>query len=125
MHPIDNSTDPQIDRWMRSLEPRVELALRYCMRDQFQKAKASPTFNRRIDELFNLLKPDEAELAAITRHAREIGQAIDGQIDVQKIDARIKAAEPVTPRRRLDQDLERLEERLKKIAMQKHEKPKR
>lgn len=124
MRPIDNSTDPQIDRWMRTLEPRVELALRYCMLGQFQKAKASPTFNRRIDELFALLKPDEGELAAIMQHAREIGQAIDGRIDVQKIDARIKAVEFATPRRRLEQDLERLEERLKKIAKQ-HEKPKR
>lgn len=124
MRPIDNSTDPQIDRWMRTLEPRIELALRYCMRGQFQKAKASPTFNRRIDELFALLKPDEGELAAIVEHAREIGKAIDGPIDVQKIDARIRAV-PLTPRRRLEQDLERLEERLKKIAMQKHEKPKR
>jgi len=119
MPTIDNSTEPRIDRWLRSQEPRVELALRYAIRGRFQKAKASPAFNRRVDELFDLLKPGEDELAAIMRHAREIGEAIAGQqIDAQKLDARIKATEPTTLRRRQDQDLERFEERLKKIAKQ-------
>jgi hypothetical protein len=116
---IDNSTDPWIDRWLRSREPRIELAVRYCLLGRFPKAQASLAFARRIDELVGLLKPNEDELAAITQYAREIGQVIDGQIDVGKIEERIKTAQPATPRRRQDQDLERFEQRIKEIAKRK------
>jgi hypothetical protein len=81
---ITNRTDPKLDRWLRKQPPRVELALRYSIRGRFQKAKASPAFNARVDELFDLLKRGEDELAAIVRHARELGQAIDGQIGHRK-----------------------------------------
>jgi len=117
-HLIDNSTDPGIDRWLRSREPRIELAVRYCLLGQFQKAKANPAFNRRVDELINLLKPDKDELAAILRHSREIGQAINGPIDAQKIEAQIAAVKRSTGRRQEQDDLERFEERIKKIAKQ-------
>jgi hypothetical protein len=78
--PVSEPTDPRLDSWLRKQPPRVELALRYSMRGRFMKAKASPAFSARIDELFALLKPGEDELAAIMRHAREIGAAIDGQL---------------------------------------------
>lgn len=44
------------------------------------EAKTNAAFNARVDELFDLLKPDEDELAAIVRQARELGQGIEGQI---------------------------------------------
>jgi hypothetical protein len=44
------------------------------------EAKTSRAFNARVDELFSLLSPGEDELAAIMRHAQEIGQAIEGQL---------------------------------------------
>lgn len=85
MPAIDEPTrSPKVDRWLRQRDPRTEIALRYSIRGRFPKAKASPTFNARVDELFVLLKPDEDELAAIVRHAREIGQAIGGQIGAAK-----------------------------------------
>jgi len=80
MPTIDNPTDPKIDRWLREQPPRVELALRYSIRGRFMRAKTSPTFNARVDELFALLQPGEDELAAIMRHAREIGQRIEGHL---------------------------------------------
>jgi len=51
----------------------VELALRYSIRGRFDNAKNSARFNVRVDELFATIKPDEEELAAIVRHAHEIG----------------------------------------------------
>lgn len=85
---ITNPTDPKIDKWLCKQPPRVELALRYIIRGRFDAAKSNTAFNRRVDALFNLQKPGEDELAAIVRHAREIGQAIVAQIA------------PVEPRRR-------------------------
>ena len=116
---IDNSTDPGIDRWLRTREPRIELAVRYCLLGRSQKAKASLPFNRRVDELIDLLKPDEDELAALLRHAREIGQAINGPIDAQKIEAQINAVKRTTDRRQEQDDLELFEQRIKKLARQK------
>ena len=73
-------TDQKIDKWLRSQDPRAELALRYSIRGRFMEAKTNAAFNARVDELFALLKPDEDELPAILRHAREIGQTIDGHL---------------------------------------------
>ena len=78
--PISDPTDTKIDRWLRRQPPRVELALRYSIRGRFMKAKTNDAFNARVDELFAFLKPGEDELAAIMRHARELGQAIEGQV---------------------------------------------
>jgi hypothetical protein len=46
----------------------------------FTKRRRVSAFTARIDELFATLKPGEDDLAAIMRHAREIGQAIEGQL---------------------------------------------
>jgi hypothetical protein len=43
-------------------------------------ARTSATFAARVDELFALLKPDEDELAAILRHARELGEAMGKEL---------------------------------------------
>jgi hypothetical protein len=75
--PPTTSLDPKLDRWLRRQPPRVELALRYATRGQFDTAKSSRAFNARIDELFATLNPDEDALAAIVRHAREIGGALE------------------------------------------------
>ena len=77
---ITNPTDPKIDHWLRKPPPRVELALRYSIRGRFRNVGDHRVFNARIDELFAILRPGENEYAAILRHAREIGQAIDGQL---------------------------------------------
>lgn len=73
-------TNPTLDRWLRRQPARVELALRYSIRGRFDAAKGSAAFNARIDELFALLQPGEDELAAIMRHAREIGGVIEMHI---------------------------------------------
>ena len=73
---MDNPADPTIDRWLRRHQPRTELALRCCMRGQFDTAKNSAAFVARINELFAAIHPSEAEHAAILRCAREIGSAI-------------------------------------------------
>jgi hypothetical protein len=38
------------------------------------------SLNARIDELFAAIKPDEDEYAAILRHAREIGEAMEREL---------------------------------------------
>ena len=78
------ATDPKIDKWLRRQEPRTEFALRYSIRGRFDDAKGSAAFNRRVDELLAAIKPDEDELAAILRHAREIGTAIEAHLSPPK-----------------------------------------
>ena len=70
-------TDPKIDDWLLAQEPGNEFALRYSIRGRFHSAELSAAFNARVDELFAILDPDEGELAAILRCARERGEAID------------------------------------------------
>ena len=73
---ITGSTDPTVDRWLRYHRPCTELTLRYSLRDQFDAAKSSPSFNARIDELFTALHPSEREYAAMLRGARVIQPAM-------------------------------------------------
>lgn len=75
------STDNATDRWLRSHQPRTELALRCSMRGQFEAAKNSAPFNARIDELYAAINPNEDQYAAILRHAREIGFALGKLLD--------------------------------------------
>jgi hypothetical protein len=58
-------------------KPRVELALRYSIRVRFRNLSDSRAFSARIDELLSVLSPSEDEYAAILRHAREIGAAME------------------------------------------------
>ena len=82
--PATNPTDLKIDCWLRSQVPRTEPTLLYSLRDWFRY----DAMTARIDEPFANLKPTEDELAAIMRHSREKGQAIDGQIGPTKAAAR-------------------------------------
>jgi hypothetical protein len=75
--PVYDPTDPKIDRWLRQQPPKVELALRYSMRGRFRNIIARHHFNARIDELFAQIAPSGDEYAAILRHAREIGEALE------------------------------------------------
>jgi hypothetical protein len=43
-------------------------------------ARANLIFSQRVDELFALLDPSKEELAAILRHAREIGEAMEREL---------------------------------------------
>jgi hypothetical protein len=58
---------PEIDRWLRSVEPLQELVLRLAMRGRFDSARSSPSFNRRVDELWDLANPkrDEAYMSLV------------------------------------------------------------
>ena len=70
----------KIDRWLRKQPPKVELALRYAMRGRFRNVIARHHFNARIDKLFGQIAPDGDEYAAILRHAREIGDAMEQEL---------------------------------------------
>ena len=73
------AADPKIEDWLRAHEPRNELTLWYSIRGRFHSAKGSAAFSARVDELFAALNPDEDELAAILRYAREPDEAIDAR----------------------------------------------
>jgi hypothetical protein len=47
------------------------------MRGRFRSNLSRHHFNARIDELFGQLAPDGDEYAAILRHSREIGEAME------------------------------------------------
>jgi hypothetical protein len=72
--------DPALIAWLRTVEPRQELCIRYAMRGRFMACRADRAFAARIDELFALLNPNEDEYAAILRDARAIGAAIVKEI---------------------------------------------
>jgi hypothetical protein len=44
------------------------------------KAKTSRAFSRRVDELFALIGPSQDEFAAILRHSRAIGEAMEREL---------------------------------------------
>ena len=77
---ITNPSDPKLDLWLRTQPPRVELALRYAIRGRFRNVVARHAFNARVDELFGQIAPDGDDYAAILRHAREIGEAMEREI---------------------------------------------
>ncbi len=79
---ITDPSDPKLDRWLRTQPPRVELALRYAIRGRFRNVAARRVFNARVDELFGQIAPDGDDYAAILRHAREIGEAMERETDV-------------------------------------------
>ena len=73
--------DPKIDKWLRSIEPRQELAVRYAMRERFPEICADRVFTARIDELRAALNPDETQLAMILADARAIAGKLDELLD--------------------------------------------
>jgi len=73
---VTDPRDPSIDKWLRSLEPRQELVLRFAMRGRFSQIRSDRKFEARIDELraqFN----DEDRLAMILADARLLGEQIE------------------------------------------------
>ena len=77
--PITDPRDKRIDRWLRKQPPQVELALRYSIRARFRNGDRK--MSARIDKLFQVIRPSEDELAAILRHANQIGVAMAKQLD--------------------------------------------
>jgi hypothetical protein len=78
--PLSNPTDPKIDRWLRKQPARVELAMRYAIRGRFMRQGGMLAHTARINELFAMLNPSEDEFAAILRHSREIGAAMEREL---------------------------------------------
>jgi ubiquinone biosynthesis protein UbiJ len=76
---LHDPNDPALQRWLRSLKPRSELAARYALRAKFLSLRGDAAFSVRIAELLQSLKPDEAELGAILADARRVGEAFDGR----------------------------------------------
>lgn len=61
--------DPALQRWLRALKPRAELTARYALTAKFPAMRRDPDFVARIAELLEMLRPSEAELAAIRKGA--------------------------------------------------------
>lgn len=81
---VTDPRDPKIDRWLRSLEPRQELTVRYAMREHFPTVRADRKFSARVDELRAALNPDEDQLAMIIRDARLVGNQLGELLDGAK-----------------------------------------
>lgn len=73
--------DPAIERWLRSIEPRQELTVRYAMRARFPTVRASRKFTARIDEVRAALNPNEDQLAMIIADARLVEESLDELLD--------------------------------------------
>lgn len=69
--------DPALQKWLRSLKPRTELAARYALRAKFLSLRGDEAFSARITELLQLLKPSDEELGAILADAQRVGEAFD------------------------------------------------
>ena len=54
------------------------------MRGRFRNVVARHRFNARIDKLFAQIAPSGDEYAAILRHAREIGEAMEQELAAAK-----------------------------------------
>lgn len=76
--------DPEIDKWLRSLEPRQELVIRFALRERFPVMRADRGNDARVDELMGQLKPDEDRLALILADARMVAKDIEKVIEPDK-----------------------------------------
>lgn len=81
--------DPALQKWLRSLKPRAELAARYALRAKFLSLRGDQAFAARITELLQSLKPNDAELGVILQDAQRVGERFDRP-----------PRRPATPRRR-------------------------
>lgn len=75
MKPIIDLRDPAIEKWLRSLEPRHELVLRFAMRWHFAEVRADRKLDARVEELRSLF--DEARLALILADANLVSEQIE------------------------------------------------
>jgi hypothetical protein len=81
---IADPHDPAIDKWLRSLEPRQELMLRFAIRRRFADVRADPKFGARVDELRQRF--DEDRLEPILADANLVAEQIEdilGQIPAE------------------------------------------
>lgn len=69
--------DPALQKWLRSLKPRTELAARYALRAKFLSLRGDEAFSARICELLQLLKPSDQELGEILGDAKRVSEAFD------------------------------------------------
>jgi hypothetical protein len=94
---LTDPRDPALDKWLRSLDRRVELVVRYAMRYHFAAVRGDRGFSARIDELTAQLRPDETQLAMILADAREVSKHVEELIGAPRPET--KAAELVRQRR--------------------------
>jgi hypothetical protein len=97
--PSSDPLDPKLDTWLRSVEPRQELVVRYAMRSRFAEVRGDRAFSARIEEVRSALNPDETQLAMILADAREVakhvGELIGEAPAETKTRERIKDARPI------------------------------
>lgn len=69
--------DPALQKWLRSLKPRTELAARYALRAKFLSLRGDEAFSARIGELLQALKPSDQELGEILADAKRVSEAFE------------------------------------------------
>lgn len=69
--------DPALQKWLRSLKPRTELAARYALRAKFLALRGDDAFSARIGELLQVLKPSDEELGEILADAKRVSEAFE------------------------------------------------
>jgi hypothetical protein len=74
--------DPDLDKWLRSLETRSELTIRYAQTGRFPQAHANRQFFVRIDQLLLWLQLIEDELVAILSHADRMETHIERHMNL-------------------------------------------
>ena len=85
-------------KWLRSLEPRQELVLRYALRARYPEMRADRENTARIDELRDQMQLDEDRLAMILADASMIAKDIEKVIG--ETPPETKTAEQIRNRRR-------------------------
>lgn len=69
--------DPKFQKWLRSLEPRQELVIRFALRERCPSMRADRSSDVRVDELLAALNPDEDRLAMILADAGMVAKDIE------------------------------------------------
>ena len=73
----DNPLDPELLKWLATLSPRNELAMRYALRTIYSAAREDQAFTERTNALHDKLAPTPDEFAAILVDARRLREEID------------------------------------------------
>jgi hypothetical protein len=74
--PANGLLDPALDRWLRSIEPRQELVVRYAMSSHFAEVRGNKKFSARVDELKAQLRPNPTQRAMILAEARKVAKFV-------------------------------------------------
>ena len=83
--------DPAIEEWLRSLEPRHELVLRFAMRWRFAELRVDRKFDARVEELRALF--DEARLALILADANLVSEQIEAVLSAPPAETKDTSAD--------------------------------